>query len=65
MIRSVTFEIPPHPQAIIQRRGGKRLVVIRLEDARKLVAELEDALAEYPLPLASTDQPAEFPPLRT
>ncbi len=46
MIRSVTFEIPPHPQAIIQRRGGKRLVVIRLEDASVLLAELGQAVVD-------------------
>ncbi len=46
MSRSVTFEIPKSPRAVIQRVGRKTVVVIRLEDASALLADLEQAVVD-------------------
>ncbi len=45
MTRSITFEIPDSPRAVIQRSAGKTIVVMRVEDARALLAELEEGLS--------------------
>lgn len=43
-LRSIVFEIPGTPRAILQRVGGKLRCIIRVEDAIILVAEIEHAL---------------------
>jgi hypothetical protein len=46
--RSVTLELPPSPRAVIQRSGGKTVVVLAVEEALDWLEQLEKELLCYP-----------------